>query len=178
MLNKPPGYVVTKSDEYERKTVYDLLPDFARNLNSIGRLDKESEGLLLLTNNGDFANQIIHPRYKLSKTYIVSVKGSISDDDLKRLREGIVIESKKTLPAKVYIQNKTEDTTLLKFVIYEGRKRQIRIMLEAVNCSVQTLKRTQIGDVSLGNLPRGMWRHLLPKEILSLREMVSNRSFR
>jgi len=175
MLNKPPGYVVTKSDEFERKTVYDLLPEFAKNLNPIGRLDMDSEGLILLTNDGDFANKIIHPRYKLPKTYRVEAKGNISDDELKLLREGIVIEGKVTLPAKVYIQDQSNDEVHLKMIIYEGRKRQIRLMLDAIDCRVFNLKRTQIGEVSMAKLPHGMWRQLMPKEVLSLLEMVNNR---
>ncbi len=178
MLNKPPNYVVTKSDEFNRKTVYDLLPEEARLLNPIGRLDKDSEGLLLLTNDGEFSNNIIHPRYKLPKAYLVKVKGSINDEKVNRLRSGIIIEDKITNPAKVFLLEKTDSDAYLKIIINEGRKRQIRLMLKAVECEVTELKRTQIGEVSLGNLPRGMWRYLLPKEVLSLITMSRNKSRR
>ncbi len=178
MLNKPRGYVVTKSDEFNRKTVYDLVPEELKDLNPIGRLDKESEGLLLLTNDGDFANKIIHPRYKLPKTYYVKVKGKISDDKIDKLKNGVEIEKKMTKPALVFLIEANEIEAYMKMIISEGRKRQIRLMLKAVNCEVIELKRTQIGDVSLGNLPQGMWRYMLPKEVLSLLNMSRSKSRR
>ncbi len=169
MLNKPKKYLVSRKDAYDRKTVYDLLPDLDVHLFAIGRLDYLSEGLLLLTSDGDFANQIIHPRYKLPKVYKVQVKGNIRDEQLQKLRDGIVIAGKKTQPAIVYIKNRAAGKTQLKITLFEGRKRQIRRMIGKIDAEVLELKRLQIGDVKLGKLPTGMWRLLKPNEVLSLR---------
>ena len=172
MLNKPPNYLVTSNDEFGRKTVFDLVPDFNVHLFAIGRLDYQSEGLLLLTNDGDFANQIIHPRYKLSKLYKVTVSGKIDDGQMGKLRTGIVIDGKKTKPAIVFKESSRNDVTVLKITIHEGRKRQIRRMLKSVNSKVVKLKRLQIGSMKLGNLPIGMWRILKPNEIASLKNIA------
>ena len=169
MLNKPKKYLVSRKDAYDRKTVYELLPDFDVHLFAIGRLDYMSEGLLLLTSDGDFANKIIHPRYKLPKVYKVLVKGNIGNEQLQKLRDGVVIEGKKTQPAIVFVKNRMEGKTQLKMTIFEGRKRQIRRMIGKVDAEVLELKRLQIGDVKLGKLPIGMWRLLKPNEIMSLR---------
>ena len=169
MLNKPKKYLVSKRDAFDRKTVYELLPDFDVHLFAIGRLDYLSEGLLLLTGDGDFANKIIHPRYKLPKVYKVMVKGNIEKEQLQKLRDGIVIEGKKTHPASVFIKNRAEGKTQLKMTIFEGRKRQIRRMIGKIDAEVLELKRLQIGDVKLGKLPTGMWRLLKPNEVLSLK---------
>ena len=169
MLNKPKNYLVTARDDFQRKTVFDILPDFNVHLFAIGRLDYQSEGLLLLTSDGDFANRIIHPRNKLPKVYKVLVKGRITKDQVEMLRNGVMIEGKKTNKAIVFIKEKSKDTTLLRMTIFEGRKRQIRYMLHNVGSEVLELKRLQIGDVKLGKLPVGMWRVLKPSEVFALR---------
>lgn len=168
MLNKPKKYLVSTKDEFDRKLIYDLLPDFKTNLFYIGRLDYMSEGLLLLTNDGDFAEKIIHPRYKLQKVYKVKIKGKITDESIDKLRKGIVINGKKTKPAIVFVNNFKNNTTTLKITIFEGRKRQIRYMLKSVGSEVLELKRLQIGNVKLNKLPVGMWRMLKPSEVISL----------
>ncbi|MCD4817567.1 MAG: rRNA pseudouridine synthase [Candidatus Cloacimonetes bacterium] len=168
MLNKPQNYLVSSKDDFGRKTVYDLLPDFKSHLFPIGRLDYNSEGLLLFTTDGDFANKIIHPRYKLPKVYKVLVKGNLIDAQIKLLRDGIVIEGKKTAPALVFVKKRTVNNILLRITIHEGRKRQIRYMIKKVGAEVLSLKRLQIGDVRLGNLPIGMWKMLKPSEVMSL----------
>ena len=168
MMNKPKSYLVTHRDDFGRKTVYNLLPDFKTHLFAIGRLDFQSEGLLLLTNDGDFANKIIHPRYKLPKVYKVTVKGTIFKEQIQKLQKGVTIEGKKTLPATVFIKAKTVEKTVLRMTIFEGRKRQIRRMIKIVGSEVLELKRLQIGDVKLGKLPLGMWRMLKPSEVISL----------
>ena len=127
-----------------------------------------SEGLLLLTTDGDFANKIIHPRYKLPKLYKVKVKGVLEQDQIQKLRDGVMIEGKKTKPAFVKEKSKGENSSVLKITIFEGRKRQIRYMLKKVGSEVLELKRLQIGDVKLGTLPIGMWRVLKPNEVLTL----------
>jgi len=168
MLNKPKGYLVSTKDDFNRKLIYDLLPDFETNLFYIGRLDYMSEGLLLLTNDGDFAEKVIHPKYKLPKVYKVKIKGKIADEDIDKLRTGVTINGRKTKPAIVYVNNVKNNSTTLKMTIFEGRKRQIRYMLKSVGSEVTELKRLQIGNVKLNKLPVGMWRMLKPSEVSSL----------
>jgi 23S rRNA pseudouridine2605 synthase len=168
MLNKPKKYLVSKKDDFDRRLIYDLLPDFGTNLFYIGRLDYMSEGLLLLTNDGDFAEKIIHPKYKLEKVYKVKIKGKISDANIDQLRTGIILNGKKTKPAIVFVNSVKNNTTTLKITIFEGRKRQIRYMLKSVGSEVLELKRLQIGNVKLNKLPLGMWRMLKPSEVTSL----------
>ena len=170
IMNKPAGYLVTSDDPFERQTVFELLPDFKEHIFPVGRLDKNSEGLLLLTNDGDFAQKITHPSKKFPKTYIVKAKGRIYFRNLKDLREGVQLEDGKTLPAKVFIKsyNKSQNITKLRMVIYEGRNQQIRRMLRAVGSSVIELKRVQIGEINIGKLPKGEWRYLKDKEVWNI----------
>lgn len=168
MLNKPQNYLVSSKDDFGRKLVYDLLPDFNTHLFAIGRLDYNSEGLLLFTNDGDFANQIIHPRFKLPKLYKVKVKGNIVKEQIEKLRKGVKIETGMTRPAIVHIKQRSQNFTVLKMTIFEGQKRQIRYMLKAVGSEVLELRRLQIGNLKLGKLPVGMWRFLKPQEVLDL----------
>ncbi len=168
MLNKPKKYLVSTKDDFDRRLVYDLLPDFGTNLFYIGRLDYMSEGLLLLTNDGDFAEKVIHPKYKLEKLYKVKIKGSISDENVNKLRKGILLNGKMTKPAIVFVNSSNATATTLKITIFEGRKRQIRYMLKSVGSEVLELKRLQIGNVRLNKLPIGMWRMLKPSEVISL----------
>jgi 23S rRNA pseudouridine2605 synthase len=170
MMNKPKGLVVTRSDEYDRKTVYFILPPEFSFIKPVGRLDKDSEGLLLLTNDGELINKILHPKFKLEKVYQVTVAGKISPAQLTKLREGIDIGDGVTLPAGVYIRKNYERKTTLKFVLREGRKRQIRRMLESVESKVISLRRTQVGDIQLGKLPQGQWRYLTRQEINFLKK--------
>ena len=168
MLNKPKKYLVSSKDDFDRKTVFDLLPDLKTHLFAIGRLDYMSEGLLLLTNDGDYANRIIHPRNKLPKLYRVVAKGILNFEQVRKLRDGVMIEGKKTKPAVVFVKKNYNDKTNLKITIFEGRKRQIRKMLKSVGSEVLELKRLQIGNLKLGKLPVGMWRWLLPNEVVKL----------
>ncbi len=168
MLNKPKKYLVSSKDDFGRKTVFDLLPDLKTHLFAVGRLDYMSEGLLLLTNDGDYANRIIHPRNKLPKLYRVVAKGILNFEQVRKLRDGVMIEGKKTKPAVVFVKKNYNDKTNLKITIFEGRKRQIRKMLKSVGSEVLELKRLQIGNLKLGKLPVGMWRWLLPNEVVKL----------
>ncbi|MBI9030824.1 rRNA pseudouridine synthase [bacterium] len=170
MMNKPKGLVVTRSDEWDRKTVYSILPQEFAFVKPVGRLDKDSEGLLLLTNDGEMINKILHPKYKLEKVYQVIVAGKVNKGQLTKLREGIDIGDGITQPAGVYIRRNDERKTTLKFVLKEGRKRQIRRMLESVEAKVISLKRTQIGEIQLGRLPLGQWRYLTRQEIMFLKK--------
>ncbi len=168
MLHKPRGYVTTMSDEFERKTVADLVKDVGVKVFPVGRLDRDSEGLLIMTNDGELANSITHPSRLVNKTYRVTVGGSVDDDQIKKLCEGVVIDGKKTKPCDVFVIERREDRTVLNFIIHEGRNRQIRKMCDVVGLSVLRLKRTEIAGVKLGGLKSGAWRDLNERELVRL----------
>lgn len=172
MLHKPRGYVTTMSDELGRKCVAELVEDVPERVYPIGRLDKDSEGMLLFTNDGDFANLIMHPSHHVSKTYRVTVRPDISDAQVVQLSTGVEIDGKKTSPAHVTVLEKKPGRVVLQMVIYEGRNRQVRKMCEAVGLEVARLKRTAIGPLKLGMLAPGKWRELRPGEIGMLRNAV------
>ncbi|MCD4829502.1 MAG: rRNA pseudouridine synthase [Candidatus Cloacimonetes bacterium] len=168
MLNKPPGYVVSARDEFGRKTVFDLLPQFPAPVHAVGRLDRDSEGLLLLTSDGNLSQRLLHPSHKVEKTYKVTCTGRLTRENIETLRNGVALDDGKTLPARVFIKQRSETKTVLRMVIREGRNRQIRRMIEAIGSSVTSLKRLQVGTLKLGRLPAGMWRPLMPREIEQL----------
>ena len=172
MLNKPRGYVTTVSDELDRRCVMDLLTDVEERVYPVGRLDRNSEGLLLFTNDGEFANSIMHPSRHISKTYRVTVRPDISDEQLVRMSEGIEIDGKKTLPATVIVKEKQEGRVVLLITIKEGRNRQIRKMCEAVGLEVARLRRISIGPLKLGMLKPGTWRELTAEELRALRTAI------
>ncbi len=167
MLNKPRGYVTTVSDELGRKTVMDLIDVKAR-IYPVGRLDKDSEGLLILTNDGSFANALTHPKHNYAKVYRVTVRPSVNDEILDKLRNGIEIDGRKTAPCDVNIVTEEEGRVVLEFILREGRNRQIRKMCEAVNLEVARLKRISIGPVKLGMLQPGKSRELTDNEVRKL----------
>ena len=169
-LNKPAGYVTTVRDEFERPTVLDLISkDIDARLYPVGRLDFETEGLLLLTNDGDFANSITHPKYNKNKTYIVVINGGIPVSAINKLRRGVLIDGYKTSPAELEMLDASGGKTTFKITIHEGRNRQVRKMFESVGGKVSYLQRISIGNVELGNLPIGRWRHLTSHEINCLK---------
>lgn len=168
MLHKPRGYVTTTKDELDRRCVTDLVKDAGVKLFPVGRLDKNSEGLLFMTNDGNFANNLTHPSAQVNKTYRVTVKGDAVDEKIVKLREGIEFDGRKTLPCDVFVAERKTDRTVLIFVIHEGRNRQIRKMCEAVDLEVMRLKRTEIAGVKLGMLPQGKWRELNEREMRRL----------
>jgi len=170
LLNKPKGHVTTKADPFAAKTVMDLLPENLRGLNPVGRLDKDTEGLLLLTNDGELAHQLTHPKHTVDKTYHVKVKGALSIVHRKKLEQGITLEGRKTAPARIGRIRQGDNETELALTIHEGRKRQIRRMMEHLGCPVVSLKRLSLGPLSLGNLKPGCFRPLTPKEIDALRK--------
>ncbi len=174
MLNKPRGYVVTHSDELKRETIYSLLPDSAANLRYAGRLDKNSEGLLLMTNDGELINALTHPKRKVEKVYRVEINRQLNRKELQDLRRGVQIEGGPTHPAGVFVKNDGGQGMTLKMVITEGRKRQIRQMVEAVGAKVVRLKRLQFGTLMLKDLPLGRWRYLSGVELRSLKSLVEN----
>jgi pseudouridine synthase len=174
-LHKPVGYVTTTRDEHGRDTVYALLPDDATWLAPIGRLDADSSGLLLFTNDSDLAHAITAPASKLPKTYVVRCKGSVSDDAIVRLRAGVELHDGVTLPAKVDRIDADDRSTRLRVVLTEGRNRQVRRMISAIGSRVHTLQRVAIGPIELGEQPEGACRRLDAREVSALRAAVSER---
>ena len=170
MLNKPAGCLTTRRDERGRPTVMELVADLRDTIYPVGRLDLETEGLLLFTNDGDFAYRLLHPSHEVEKTYLVWVKGVPRDDAIQRLRQGVTISSGATAPAKIKRVKVSKDSASTKFevVIHEGKKRQVRLMFKAVGHPVIRLKRVRIGNLRLGNLPSGQYRFLSPEEISEL----------
>ena len=172
MLNKPTGYVSTAKDQFDRPTVIDLVgAEIGTRIFPVGRLDYDTEGLLLLTNDGDITYRITHPKFHTEKTYIAVISGGISIAGLNKLRHGVKIENYKTSPAEVEILDAAGSKTMLKITIHEGKNRQIRKMFEAVGCKVIGLQRIRIGQIELGNLPLGRWRHLTSHEVNYLKNL-------
>lgn len=168
MLHKPRGYVTTMQDEMGRRCVADLLEDTPAPVYPIGRLDRNSEGLLLCTNDGDFANFIMHPRNQVAKTYRVTVRPDPTEGQLVALATGVPLETGMA-QAQVMVLSKEPERTVLQMVLREGKNREIRRMCEAVGLTVARLKRTAVGPVKLGMLQPGSWRELTPAELAALR---------
>ncbi|MBE6795266.1 MAG: rRNA pseudouridine synthase [Ruminococcaceae bacterium] len=170
MLNKPRGYVTTMSDELGRKCVAELVQDVGAVVYPVGRLDRDSEGLLLLTNDGEFANAVMHPRKHVPKTYRVTVRSNINDAQIEKLENGIDIDGdgRETLPASVRVIEKSAARSVLEITIFEGRNRQIRKMCESVSLEVIRLKRNAVGSIKLGMLQPGKWRELTDDEVHKL----------
>ena len=164
-LNKPEGFVTTTSDELGRPDVFELVSDINARLFPVGRLDYNTRGLLLLTNDGDFANKIMHPSHNITKTYVAHIKGFPSILELNRLSKGIMLDDGKTAPAKAEIIKAMPASCLVRLTISEGRNRIVRRMFAALGYEILELERTEIGRIKLGNLPYGKWRHLKQAEI-------------
>lgn len=162
-LFKPEGYVTTVKDQFNRKTVLDLI-DIKERIYPIGRLDYNTSGLLLLTNDGDLANKLMHPKYHIYKTYEALVEGSISQESLNKLKTGIQIDDYKTAPAKVKVLSKTHQSRV-QISIYEGKNRQVRKMFASLGHPVIKLKRISFGQINLGDLEAGQWKYLTGNEI-------------
>ncbi len=171
MLNKPEGFVTTVSDDKGRETVMSLVSEIPARIYPVGRLDYDTEGLLLMTNDGDLTYKITHPKNNIEKTYIAEVTGNITMDTILNLRRGVVIDGVKTSPAKVEVVGATRLGTKLEITIHEGRNRQVRKMFEAVGCIVKKLKRTEEAGLRLGHLPLGKWRKLTESEINMLKKI-------
>ncbi len=165
IMNKPKGYVCTVKDDKGRKTVMDLLPSNDKRLFPVGRLDYDTEGLLILTNDGDLTFKLTHPKNEVPKTYLVKTEKPISNEDLIKLRSGVFIDGVKTKKCNVKLLETTKEGSRLYVTITEGRNRQIRKMFEAVNNTVDFLKRIKVGELTLTGLNRGEVRKLSPKEI-------------
>ena len=169
LLNKPPGVLVTSSDPRGRTTYLELLPS-GRRLFSAGRLDMDTRGLLLVTDDGDLADRLAHPRRKVAKEYIAEVEGVPSESALRRLREGVELEDGRALPAEAELIEARGRRAHIRIVLREGRNRQVRRMLEAVGHPVHDLRRTGFGPLRLGRLKEGDWRRLRPEEVAALRK--------
>lgn len=166
LLYKPRGFVTTTDDELGRKCVLELVTDIPERIYPVGRLDKNSEGALILTNDGEFANAMMHPSRHVPKTYRVTVRSAVTGEQADILATGVELDDgKMTAPADVRVISKEEGRSVLEIVLYEGKNRQIRRMCEAVGLEVARLKRTAIGSVKLGMLPQGKWRDLTEFEI-------------
>lgn len=169
MLNKPAGVVTTMNDERGRMTVSELVGDVGERVYPIGRLDMQSEGLLLMTNDGEFANHLMHPKFHKPKVYHVKICGVVPSETVEALALPTDIDGYITMPACVSVFKQNKNSTVLKIELREGRNRQIRKMCEKLDLKIQKLKRMSIGDVSLGDLPTGKWRYLTKAEVDSLR---------
>lgn len=169
MLNKPRGYVTTLGDRHAKQDVGELMEGVGVRLFPVGRLDKDSEGLLLMTNDGDFANQITHPSHGVRKSYRVSVKPSANEEQLAQLAGGVRLEEGVTAPTSVRVTSDEPDRTVFEIALEEGRNREIRRMCESVGLTVTRLKRTAVGPLRLGSLKSGEYRELQKQEVIALR---------
>ncbi len=174
LLNKPKGVITSLHDPEGRKTVADYISDIPARLYPIGRLDYATEGLLLLTNDGDLTNGLLHPSQEISKTYLAEVSGIPSEEKLDLLRAGIRLEDGQTAPARVRVLDRAEDNshTQLEIIIHEGRNRQVRRMCEAIGHPVNKLKRVKFAFLTLVGVRRGTYRHLEREEVASLKELA------
>jgi 23S rRNA pseudouridine2605 synthase len=172
MLNKPFGYITSMSDPGERAIVTDLIKDIPERLYPVGRLDFDSIGLLLLTNDGDFAYRLTHPRYHVARTYKVTIEGSISEESLNRLKNGIQLEDGFSGTTKTALISKTGNRSVIRLAVTQGRNRMVRRMVEAVGCRVIQLMRTGFGELELGNLKIGNYRILTSEEVNTIKHTV------
>lgn len=176
MLNKPKGYISSVKDEKDRKTVLDILSDIPYRVYPVGRLDYNTEGLLILTNDGDFMNKMLHPKYDIGKTYIAKIDGIIKREDIFKLAEGVMLEDGKTKEADVFLDSidKKTKTSRVEITIYEGRNRQVRRMFAHLGYEVKALKRIAFGGVLLSGLNRGEYRELKEFEIKKLKKLMGD----
>lgn len=171
LLNKPKGVVSTAKDEFGRKNVISLIKTKER-IFPIGRLDRDTHGLLILTNDGELTNMLIHPRYHIGKTYQLTISAPVNPPQLEKMEKGVQLEDGMTQPAKVSIIQRRKDATILEVMIFEGRKRQVRRMCEALNFPLVDLERIRFGTLTLGDLKPGEYRELSGKEVESLKALI------
>ena len=169
LLNKPIGYVTTAKDQFSRDTVLDLVRVKQRVV-PVGRLDMYTSGALILTNDGDFVYKVTHPKHEVEKTYNVTIRGTVTNEDLEKLRSGLVIDEYKTSEAKARILKREEEKniTRVEVIIHEGRNRQVRKMFEAIGKNVIALHRGKIGKIAVNDMKLGTWRYLKPEEVREL----------
>jgi 23S rRNA pseudouridine2605 synthase len=168
LLNKPVGVICSSKDQFDRVTVMDIIGDMGTKLHTVGRLDYDTSGIIILTNDGDLTYKLTHPKYHIEKTYLVKIKGCLTKSDKEQLEKGIVIDGYKTLPAKIDVQKINNTNTNVEIKIYEGKNRQIRKMFSKLGYDVIKLKRIKIGDISIGNLKEGKFINLSKKDIINI----------
>ena len=169
LLNKPIGYISTTSDEFQRDNVISLIDTYER-IYPVGRLDKDTHGLILLTNDGELTHKLIHPKYHVPKTYLLTIKGKVKPIQIKILKRGVLLEDGITLPAEVSIEKEIKSKTVLKMTIHEGKNRQIRRMCFALGIELTDLKRISFGPLKLTGLKLGKYRKLSKKELEDLKK--------
>jgi 23S rRNA pseudouridine2605 synthase len=172
LLNKPAGVLSTCQDDRGRKCVIDLIDGVDQRLFPVGRLDYDTEGLLLLTNDGGFAYRCTHPKHEMDKTYEAVVHGRLDAAAIKHLENGIILDGVKTAPARIRCMERSDKKSLVEITIHEGRNRQVKRMFEAVGCHVMQLKRTKLGNLTLGDLPAGKWRFLTEYEVRMISDPI------
>ena len=172
MFFKPEGYLTTTHDPEGRPTIFDLLPELKGKVNPVGRLDKDTEGLLFLTNDGEFAFRLTHPKFEVKKNYRVIVQGELTPRAIHTLETGVKLEDGLTAPAKVGFIEKRHKKTLVEITIHEGKKRQVRRMFEAVGFPVVFLKRIEVDRIVLKNIDKGQYRELTSKELIRLKSRL------
>ena len=165
LLNKPVGYVSTAKDQFGRPTVIDLVKGIEQRLYPVGRLDYDTSGLIILTNDGDFTYSLTHPKHEIDKIYEATINGHPSEEEIKRFENGLVIEDYTTSKAKFKVKSRLDNKTIVEITIHEGKNRQVRKMCEAIGHKVLSLKRIAIGEVKLRDLEEGKWRELTVEEL-------------
>lgn len=172
LLNKPKGFFSTARDERGRRTVLELLPEVKERVYPVGRLDANTEGLLLITNDGALMNGLLHPRYEVEKTYVAKVTGNLTEASLKLLGQGVLLEDGLTAPARVRLLEQGTEVSRVEITIHEGRNRQVRRMFSAVGCDVKALKRVAFAGLGLEGVKRGEYRELSREEVAMLYEIA------
>ena len=172
LLHKPRGTVTTLEDTHDRPTVIDCLHGLETRVAPVGRLDMDVTGTLLLTNDGELANRLAHPKHEIDKTYLVLVKGCISPEQIAELEQGVLLEDGKTAPARVSLLEAQPSRSRIRLVVHQGRKRMVKRMCDAVGHPVLELHRTAVGPVSADDLEAGAWRHLSEEEVAALKNLV------
>ncbi|MDD4801411.1 MAG: pseudouridine synthase [Syntrophomonas sp.] len=172
LLNKPPGYISAVNDPWGRPTVLELVKDINKRIYPVGRLDYDTEGLLLLTNDGEFTNLMIHPRYKIEKKYAACVAGKIENTALRTLQNGVYLEDGMTAPAQIHLLSRDDKSSRIELLIHEGRKRQVKRMCAAIGHPVISLKRVAFGFLTLKGVELGNYRYLQENEVHRLKALV------
>lgn len=172
LLHKPRGVLVTLSDPFGRPTIVGLLPKLDEGVRPVGRLDMDSEGVLLLTNDGELAFRLTHPRYEIAKTYVVRVKGEVPPAAASRLEHGVFVDGRRTAPARIGVLESHPGKSIVRVTIHEGRKREVRKMFETLGLEIAALKRIDFGGLKIDRLPSGGWRPLKRDEIAALKKKV------
>lgn len=170
LLNKPKNFLCTVKDDRGRKTVLDLVPEISERIYPVGRLDFDSEGLIILTNDGELTNALLHPKFKIKKTYRVKISGELTDEKIKKLRAGVELDDGLTAPAEVFLISREKNFSVVDITIHEGRNRQVRRMFAAVGCEVKKLKRIKFANLDLNGLATGKFRRITPAEIENLQK--------